>query len=469
MQKTKLTKIVATLGPASESKDKISMLIDAGVNIFRFNTKHNTPEWHSEHIKLSQQIAKAKGTTIGTLLDLQGPEIRLNTRNGQDVPVTHGELLKIGSSFLDGVNVVISDPQIFPKIKIGDSLLIDDGFVETNVVKVGKDTITVECQNDSLIKDRKGINLPGINISFSSLIENDLKQLEINSQNNIDYIGLSFVRTSSDIQVLRTEINKRNMKAMVVAKIENQAALDNLDEIISEADAIMIARGDLGVEVPLEELAYWQNIIISKCQLAHKPVITATQMLESMINNPRPTRAEVTDVAHAIFEGTDAIMLSGESAEGKYPVRCVETMTRIALWNESHRPIKEVSNNEVDPTSTITNAVASIVLSSMEPKIHKVIVLTETGYTARALAKHRLSIPVIAVTNKLSTAKQLTLSYGITPLVMDLPKGLFVNIDEILPQMLKDKILKSGETIVIVHGQHWQKPGSTNSVSIITL
>src|SRR3989339_718003 len=237
MHTQKLTKIVATIGPASETEDKLEDLLKSGANVLRFNTKHSTPEWHREHIRLAQSVADRLGTTIGILLDLQGPEIRLETRDKKD-------------------------------------------------------------------------------IDFPSLIENDIRQLDVNSANKIDFVGLSFVRSAHDIVVLRAEMLKRMMKSQIVAKIESQPALDRLDEIIEEADVVMIARGDLGVEVPYEQLAYWQRVIIDKCRVAHKPVITATQMLESMIVNPRPTRAEVTDVAHAIFEGTDAIMLSGESAGG---------------------------------------------------------------------------------------------------------------------------------------------------------
>jgi pyruvate kinase len=310
--------------------------------------------------------------------------------------------------------------------------------------------------------------LPGKDIDFPSLIQSDINQLDTNCKNKVDYIGLSFVRSAHDVELLRSELLKREMNAQIIAKVESQPALDRLDEIIESADAIMIARGDLGIEVPFEQLAHWQRVMIDKCRLAHKPVITATEMLESMINNPRPTRAEVTDVAHAVFDGTDAIMLSGESATGKYPVRTVQTMARIAKWNE--KLIKtELHFDETDPTNTISNAVASTVVSKIKPKIDAVLVFTETGYTARAISKHRLPVPIIAATDEVKTAELLTLSYGVSPVITDLPEGPFDSARDVITRLVKKDIIHAGNTIIVVHGQHWQKPGNTNSLSIITL
>lgn len=469
MHNYKLTKIVATIGPASETAEKIESLILSGVNVFRFNTKHSTPAWHDEHIRLVQKIADKLKVKIGILLDLQGPEIRLETRDKAEIEVASGSVLKIGLSFVEGVDVVIPHAAIFKLLKKGDDLLVDDGFVETQVIKVDASALYVEIKNDSVIKHRKGVNLPGKEIDFPGLIKRDLEQLEQNSRNKIDYVGLSFVRSAHDIQVLRAEMVKRNLDSMIVSKIESQPALDRLDEIIHESDAVMIARGDLGVEVPYEQLAFWQRTIMDKCRLAHKPVITATQMLESMINNPRPTRAEVTDVAHAVIEGTDAVMLSGESASGKYPVRTVQTMAKIVKWNEEKSPTHKVVFNETDPTNTIANAVASIVSSRVTPPITGILVFTETGYTARALSKHRLKVPIIAATGSLKTAESLTISYGISPVVVKLPSGPFSSITHILDDLVLNDSLHRGDTIVVVHGHHWRTPGNTNSLSIITL
>jgi pyruvate kinase len=468
MHHSKLTKIVATIGPASETPEIMGKFIEAGVNIFRFNTKHSTPVWHSEHIKQAQKVADEKGITIGILLDLQGPEIRLETRNKEAIPVTLGQLVTIGTSFVDGVDIIIPHAQVFKILRVGQDLLIDDGFVETEVVTVSDATIVVKVKNDAVIKHRKGVNLPGLDIDFPSLIENDIRQIKANSMGKVDYVGLSFVRSAADIKMLREEMLKEGMKAKVVAKIESQPALDRIDEIIKSADAVMVARGDLGVEVPIEQLAYWQKLIIAKCRMANKPVITATQMLESMIINPRPTRAEVTDVAHAIFDGTDAIMLSAESAQGKYPVRTVETMSRIAKWNEKLRGLENTSFASDDATTIIAEAAVSIVRSGIKPKIDAVLVFTETGFTANAVSRYRLPVPIIAVTNNQKTAESLTISFGVTPVVADFPSGIFTTADNIIADLLKKDIIHSGDTLLLVHGHHWQKPGNTNALSIVT-
>lgn len=468
MHNYKMTKIVTTIGPATETPEMMGKLIDAGANIFRFNTKHSTPDWHDEHIKMAQKVADERGATLGILLDLQGPEIRLETKDKQEIPVSAGQELSIGLSFTGDEQVIIPHKVVFSLLKKGNDLLIDDGFVETEVLAVTENTIVVKIKNDAVIKHRKGVNLPGIDVDFPSLIENDIAQIEKNARNKVDYVGLSFVRSARDIRLLRAEMDKRDMHAKIVAKIESQPALDRIDEIIKEADAVMVARGDLGVEVPIEQLAYWQKTIIDKCRVANKPVITATQMLESMIVNPRPTRAEATDVAHAIFDGTDAIMLSAESAGGKYPIRTVETMARIAKWNERMRPAESVSFAGADATTTIAEAAFRVAVSGLKPKIDAVVVFTETGYTAQAIARYRLAVPVIAVTDKRETAEALALSYGVTPVVATFPSGLFTTPEKVLTDLQKRDIVHAGDTLLVVHGQHWQKSGNTNALAIIT-
>lgn len=468
MHKPKLTKIVSTIGPSSESPEIMAKLLDAGVNIFRFNTKHSTPEWHEAHIKQAQKIADDKGITLGILLDLQGPEIRLETRDKADIVVKNGHELKIGLIFEEGIDVIIPHSIVFGLLKAGDPLLIDDGFVETEVLSVTDSTIFVKIKNDAVIKHRKGVNLPGQDIDFPALIDNDIRQIETNARGKIDYVGLSFVRSASDIKLLREEMDKRGMQAKIIAKIESQPALDRIDEIIKEADAVMVARGDLGIEVPIEQLAYWQKTLIHKCRIANKPVITATQMLESMIQNPRPTRAEATDVAHAIFDGTDAIMLSGETAGGKYPVRTVETMAKIAKWNEKLRSPESISFASNDATTIIAEAAVSIVKSSIKPKIDVVIVFTETGFTAQAVSRYRLDIPIVAVTDNKATAESLTISFGVTPVISEFPSGIFTTADKIIKDLLGQDAIHKGDTLLLVHGYHWQKSGNTNALAIVT-
>jgi pyruvate kinase len=472
MENFKLTKIVATIGPASDSPEIIEKLILSGVNIFRFNTKHATPAWHDERIKLVQKIADNMGKNVGILLDLQGPEIRLETKNDEDIKLKTGDEVIISKNFsLMNTQIIIPHLAIFNNLlETGDDLLIDNGYVETKVVAVTKDSIVIKVKNDCVIENRKGVNLPGKDIDFPSLIDNDLKQLDINSTNKIDFVGLSFVRSAKDIKILRKEMSKRKISAFIVAKIESQQALNKLDEIIKEADVIMVARGDLGVEVPIEQLAHWQLEIITKCRLANKPVITATQMLESMINNPRPSRAEATDIAHAIFDGTDAIMLSGETAMGKYPVKAVETMAKIASWNEVRRPeINILKFIKKSATTSICAAAVSIVKSDISPKIKAIIVLTDSGATARTISRYRLGIPIIALTSNQKTAEELSISFGVIPIIMEFPNGLFTTADKIFENLIKKELLEKNETILIIHGQNWQKTGLTNAIQVITV
>lgn len=466
MKGTKLTKIVATIGPASETEDQIDRLIDAGVDVFRFNTKHSTPEWHEEHIRLVQSVANRKGSTVGILLDLQGPELRLETKDKETVMVEVGQKVKIGLSFVDDIQVIIPHKIVFEILKPGDELLIDDGFVETEVLEVAEDYLMVEVKNDSVIKHRKGVNLPGKDIDFPAMIENDIRQLDKNAQSKVDYIGLSFVRSAKDILLLRGEMEKRGMEAKIVAKIENQAALDRIDEIIEEADVIMVARGDLGVEVPIEQLAYWQKSIIEKCRVASKPVITATQMLESMILNPRPTRAEVTDVANAILDGTDAIMLSAECASGKYPVRSVETMSKIAKWNEHQRPADSIVFTDKSVSAVVTSAAVSVARSNMERKVDGIVVFTETGASALTIARYRLNVPVIAVTASEKVAESMVVSYGITPVVINMKGGKFTTPKVVFDELVKREILDRGDLVVVVHGSRWYGFGMTNAVQV---
>ncbi len=469
MHKIKLTKIIATIGPASESIEQMEKLLDSGVNIFRFNTKHSTPDWHDAHIKQAQKIADARGFTLGILLDLQGPEIRLETRDKNDVAVSAGDKLTIGLSFVEGIDVIIPHAQVFELVKAGQDLMIDDGFVETEIQTVSKDQLIVKIKNDSVIKHRKGVNLPGVDVDFPSLIENDIAQLDRNSRNKVDYVGLSFVRSARDVKLLRAEMEKRGMKAGIIGKIESQPALDRIDEIIAACDAIMVARGDLGIEVPIEQLAYWQKTIISKCRIAGKPVVTATQMLESMIYQPRPTRAEATDVAHAIFDGTDAIMLSGETAGGKYPIRTVEMMTRIAKWNEILRDLESYSYAGDDSTTSVAEAAVSLVKSGIKPKIDAIVVFTETGFTAKVISRYRLPIPVIAVTDNKHTAESLTISFGVTPVVSEFPAGIFTTSQKVLSDLSGRDYVHIGDTLLVVHGHHWQKSGNTNAMAIVTV
>ncbi len=468
MHTQKKTKIVATIGPTSDTEERIRELIQAGVNVFRFNMKHSVIEWHSERIARVQKIADELKIPTGILIDLQGPEIRIETPNKQDIAVKKGDHMLFTERFLsDTQSVAIPHPIVFDVLKAGDSLLIDDGFLEFKIVSNANGIITAEALDDCVIKHRKGLNLPGKKIDLPSLIEDDLKKLDMAEKNKVDFVALSFSRTKKDIEILREEMKKRNVNARIVAKIESQEALDHLDELIESADAIMVARGDLGIEVPIEELAYLQKMIITKCRKARKPVITATQMLQSMIDNPRPTRAEATDVANAVFDGTDAVMLSGETASGKFPVKAVSAMARIVRFNEKHATPPKLESATLDQTELIVNAAQSIITEKHMADISAVIVFTETGYTARVLSSLRPHVPIIAITDKSKTVETIVLSYAVIPYFTKLPSGSFQLPSTILEELKKHQYIRSGDSVLIVHGRHWKTPGTTNALTIV--
>jgi len=466
----KKTKIIATLGPASDSPEKIEELIHAGVNVFRFNMKHADITWHNERIDRVQKVADKLKTPIGILIDLQGPEIRIETPEKKEVMLEEGEQILFSPKELKNIkHIVIPHPEVFKALDKGDGFLIDDGFTEFEVIRKDKDGFIAESKDAASIKHRKGLNLVGKDVDLPSLIEDDLRKLDMASRTKVDFVALSFSRKKEDIDILRTEMEKRKLKAMVVAKIESQAGLDHLDELIEASDAVMVARGDLGIEVPIEQLAYWQKTMITKCRQLFKPVITATQMLDSMINNPRPTRAEATDVANAVFDGTDAIMLSAETANGKYPVKAVSAMAKIARFNEMHSSITHQLEPKKDLTASIVDASLSILSDSKQFPISAIVVFTETGYTARVLSSHRPHVPIIAVTDQQKTVEELTLSFGVHTVLTKFPDGLFKASSSVLKELVEKDVLHKGQTVLITHGKSWGTSGLTNALMVVTL
>ena len=460
------TKIVATIGPASDNEKAIAGMIRAGANVFRFNMKHGTPEWHEERIQLVQKVANKMGVPVGILIDLQGPEIRIETADKKPLIVEEGEEILLSSEFhKDQKQIRVADQKVINALDEGDEVLIDDGFFEFDVTKKTKLGLIIKSRGNYAVSHRKGMNLPGIKLDLASLIDDDFKRLDMAARQNIDFVALSFVRDAKDIQILRQEMDKRKISAHVVAKIENQAALQNLDEIIETCDAVMIARGDLGIEVPFEELTYWQKTLIHRCRAAGKAVITATQMLNSMEDSVRPTRAEVSDVANAVFDGTDAVMLSGETANGKYPELAVATMRRIINFNEDKVEVPPVEHNDrLTQTETITEAAVNITLQ--DPDIAALVVFTETGTTARMLSRYRPDVPIIAATQSTKVQEELCLSYGVSSVVMCFPNGEITSVDPLLDQLVNEGVVQPGQRVIFVHGERWQEPGLTNTLKI---
>lgn len=469
MTEARLTKIVATLGPASDSLETIEKLIEAGVNVFRFNTKHGTTEWHEERIGRVQAVASKLGVDVGILIDLQGPEIRLITVDKLPYPVEKNQIVKITPSFIPGVDsICIPHDLVFKTVKRGDQILIDDGAIELIVKNVKDGLIEAIATDDGDIGHRKGVNFPGVNMNLPSLIKEDLKKLDMATNKKVDFVALSFSRTKNDIEILRKQMEKRNIKAMIVAKIESLQALQNIDELIESTDAVMVARGDLGIEVPFEQLAFWQKTIIAKCRVANKPVITATQMLQSMTGSPRPTRAEATDVANAVLDGTDALMLSGETASGKYPVKAVAAMSRIARYNEQ---IIQDIDFEIEPrneTDIIINSTKELLNQSII-KIKLILVFTRSGLTAKSISRLRPKVPIIALTSHQKTVEELTLSYGVKGIKTDVHTGEFSLKNPAIKNLIKTRELTKGDVIVVIHGQNYYKEGSTNAVALLKI
>ncbi len=466
----KKVKVIATIGPASDTSQKMEKLISSGVDVFRFNTKHSTVEWHNERIKRAQKVARKLGRHIGIMIDLQGDEIRIETKSEKNLRVLKGSELAIGDSFFsEKIELATHAKEIFKKIKPRDKILIDDGLIELEVTKVEKKLILVKVIEGGVVKNRKTINFPGIKIKLSSLIEKDIKNLDSAAKNNVSFVALSFVSSKKDIYALKREMRKRKMDASVVAKIENESAIKNMEGIIEESDAIMIARGDLGVEVPIEELAYWQKEIIRKCRRRNKPVIVATQMLHSMTKNIRPTRPEATDVANAVFDGTDAVMLSEETALGKNPIKAASEMDKIIKFNEKKMDFPDLGNKPSNPIEFVVGSVAKELknketLGTMN--IKTAVIFTESGYTANVISSFRLGMDVIAITNNEKTAEKLSLSYGIKSYYAPLRFDNLKIPESIIKDFKKKKFLSGRETIAIFHGKHEKKPDLLNIFSL---
>lgn len=472
MPKHKQTKIVATIGPATESNEVLEQMMTAGMNIARFNTKHSDPSWHNERIQRVRDVANKIGKSVGVLLDLQGPEIRINIPREEAFLVKKGEYVTFTTDpKFDAKHFVIVPQTVIDSMSENDEIILDDGACEFIIQETSGNNFVAQALVDSMIKHRKTMNTPGVILDMPSLTDRDYLYLDGVKPDLIDYVGLSFVRNANDIAVLRAEMDKRGINAGIIAKIENQAALDNLDEIIADSDAIMVARGDLGVEVAFEELAYWQKAIITRSRAAVKPVITATQMLKSMMENPRPTRAEVSDVANAVYDGTDAVMLSDETTIGNYPVKAVAVQAIISAFNEPHaygKPVELPALTEVTAETAISYAVEGI-LNSSKLKIDKIICLTETGKTARLLARFRSLVPIHALTSNDSTTRRLALVFGVESHTMDMGNKPIQNAATIIDKCLENNIIAKGETVMFVHGNLWKQAGLTNTVSVMTV
>lgn len=474
----KLTKVIATIGPSSEDEKIISKLILAGVNVFRLNFKHNTLAWHSGCISKINSVATKLGATIGTLIDLQGPEIRINMPYDQ-IAVRKNQLLVFGEDVFNKreLGLSISHPQIIPHLKSGQMIVADDGAFRFTIEKSGNGKTYLRSMSEGVLKTRKTLNIPGADFPFPVLVERDFEGLKLAAREAIDYIALSFVRSEEDIAVLRSEMKKYKLNAKVVAKIETQKALDNLEKIIAASDGVMVARGDMGVELPIWEVPYNQKLIIKECIRKGIPVITATQMLESMTEKPFPTRAEVSDVANATYDLTDAVMLSGETAAGRYPVEAVEIMSNTASFNEKQNKVdsRVRFNFEThDLESNICEAAYGlyIKLKGSVKNLGGFVVFTKTGKTARLISRYRPLIPVFAVTPSKEVAESLTANFGIYPICHGENRKGYVDNKQLVASIKlfeEKKLIKTGQFLIVLHGDIWGIEGGSSTIKIITV
>ncbi|MFC7680993.1 pyruvate kinase [Paenibacillus sp. GCM10028914] len=465
------TKIVCTIGPSSESLENTKKLIMAGMNVARLNFSHGDFEEHGNRIKTIRQASQELNKTVAILLDTKGPEIRTGKLEVEPIELVQDEYITLTTEEIlgDKNRISITYKELPEDVSVGSTILIDDGLIGLTVVEVQGTEIKCRIVNGGTIKSKKGVNVPGVNISLPGITEKDANDIIFGIEQGIDFIAASFVRKASDVQEIRELLKKHNAEHIqIISKIENQQGVDNLDEILEASDGLMVARGDLGVEIPAEEVPLAQKRMIEKCNIAGKPVITATQMLDSMQRNPRPTRAEASDVANAIFDGTDAIMLSGETAAGKYPVESVLTMSRIAEKAESALNYRELFlKQRIAQETSVTEAISqSVAISALDLNAKAIISSTESGQTARMVSKYRPNAPIIAVTTQDRTLRRLALTWGVTPVKGELATSTDEMFEYALQGGQKSGIVKEGDLVVITAGVPLGKSGSTNLVKV---
>jgi len=463
------TKIVCTLGPASEEKAVIVNLVRAGMNVARLNMSHSTHQMHEKSIALIREIANELNTPIGILADLQGPKIRVGTLK-EKVILESGQQFILTTRDVPGnaIAVSVSLKDLPESVHKGQVILLDDGLLELVVDEVQNTDIYTTVVRGGELKDHKGINLPNASVKTSSITQKDISDLEFAIKHDVDMVALSFVRSAQDVVQLRSIMEEFGGSIPIISKIEKHEAVTNIDDIIAASYGIMVARGDLGIEIPIEQVPIVQKMIIEKCNQQAKPVITATQMLDSMIRNPIPTRAEATDVANAVFDGTDALMLSGETAFGQYPVEAVATMAKIAQYAEDSIMYKAVmEERKIYTRSIITDAIAfSASESAKTLGADCIITATQSGYTARKISKYKPRIPVLAVTTNKKVMNQLALSYGVVPVQIKHCEDINTLIDEALNTCKQKELIHNGDLLIITAGILAGVTGGTNVLRV---
>lgn len=464
------TKIVCTIGPASASSEMQIELIKAGMNVARINFSHGSPEIYENRINNLRDAVARTGQSIAILADLQGPKIRVGELESEKIYLAKGSIVNATAEKIVGNarRFTINYPSLIRDVGIGNTIFLDDGLLELKVIEVKENDLVCSVEVGGELAQRKGVSLPGVAIDLPAVTEKDIEDIEFAVKSQVDYIAISFVRRAAHIKQVREILAQYNANIDLVAKIESQEAVSHLDEIIAEADAVMVARGDLGVEIPAETVPIIQREIIKKCNIAGKPVITATQMLESMKKSPRPTRAEVTDVAHAILDGTDAIMLSGETAVGEYPVDAVKVMNRTASVIEQSLSIdtSTYSSQNVSVAEAISHAT---VQSANELNVVAIITSTQSGSTAKQVAKYRPKAIVLAATPSDKVMRKLALVWGVKPILVPRTADIDSMIDVSVEAGRASGIIREGDMVAITAGVKTDTPGSTNLLKIHTV
>lgn len=467
------TKIICTIGPASESEEELRELMLAGMNVARFNFSHGS---HKEQLVKYNRVLKVRkelGLPVATLLDTKGPEIRLRDFEGGKVELVSGQQFVLTTEEIMGTaeRATISYKNLKNDINVGTTILIDDGLIEMTVEEIKGEDIVCKVINGGFVSNHKGVNVPGAILSMPYISEVDLADIIFGVEHGFDFIAASFVRTREDIQEVRKIVEDRGSKIKIIAKIENMQGIQNLEEIINVADGIMVARGDMGVEIPLEEVPILQKKMIKMAVAQGKHVITATQMLESMIKNPRPTRAEATDIANAIYDGTTAIMLSGESAAGLYPVEAVKTMSRIAERAEQDidyrgrmQRVKEDRQETPDITTAISYATCSV---ASDLKAAAIITVTMSGFTANMIARYKPGCQIIGCTLDEKVYRQLNLLWGVNPVMIQKEQTTDALFEEAVFKAKQAGLVKTGDTVVITAGVPLGVVGKTDMIHVV--
>ncbi|AQY51298.1 pyruvate kinase [Listeria weihenstephanensis] len=468
----KKTKIICTIGPASETVETLVQLIESGMNVCRLNFSHGDYEEHGARIKNIREAVKITGTEVAILLDTKGPEIRTNNMENGKLEFAKGDVVRVAMEEVLGTKekFSVTYTELFDDVEIGSTILLDDGLIGLEVIEkdAANRELVTKVQNPGVLKNKKGVNVPNVSINLPGITEKDANDIRFGLEQGIDFIAASFVRRATDVLEITKILEENNAThVQIIPKIENQEGVDNIDEILQVSQGLMVARGDLGVEIPAEEVPIVQKQLIKKCNKLAKPVITATQMLDSMQRNPRPTRAEASDVANAIFDGTDAIMLSGETAAGDYPVESVQMMTKIALRAEEALVAQDKFALKAHQNSDMTEAIGQAVgHTARNLNVHTIVATTQSGHTARMISKYRPKSHILAVTFNERVCRGLSLVWGVYPRLAEPIANTDDMFDLAVKESLASGLAKQGDLIIITAGVPVTESGTTNLMKI---